>query len=128
MFQVHGAALWDVFKDEGVIVPDDLKLILNATKLDNLYALATFDDSDMKQLLTFMTDTLHLIIPEEDREKYYGLFKSVPQKYTLLGHDKTLSAMTTLAKKLSGKIIKTAQPKAKADPNLHDDPSSHAKK
>jgi len=45
MFQVHGAALLDVFKD-GVIVPDDLKLILNATKLDNLYALATFDDSD----------------------------------------------------------------------------------
>lgn len=100
--QTSGEALWAVFEAESAFFPEDLKLILKATKYDNLFSLENFTEKDKEKIEVFMQTILYQIIKEEDRELYYGIFKDHPEKFIFVGgHEKKLTAMIKLAKKVA---------------------------
>ncbi|XP_051161332.1 uncharacterized protein LOC127281598 [Leptopilina boulardi] len=77
--------IWNILEEEAIFVPQDLKLILKATKYDSFFALERFTQSDQKKIEKFMQTTLHEIIKEDEREKYYGIFKNHPEKFIFVG-------------------------------------------
>lgn len=55
-----------------------------------------------------MQNTLHLIIKEEDRGKYYGIFKDHPEKFMFVGGlERAMSEIVNVAKKIALKNKKT---------------------
>lgn len=100
--------LWSTLEQESIPIPEDLKLILSVTKYDNLFTLERFTKDDQKKIETFMQNTLHVIIKEEDREKYYGIFKDHPEKFMFVGGlERAMSEIINTAKKIAFKNIKT---------------------
>lgn len=82
-------------------IPQDLKDILKVAKYDNIFALSQFNEKDLVNLTQFMQDDLHELLPEEDLEQYYGLFKKNPKKFKFLGGDlKTIWHIVDEAKKI----------------------------
>ncbi|XP_033231065.1 uncharacterized protein LOC117182131 isoform X2 [Belonocnema kinseyi] len=101
-FQTSGNALWAIFEAESAFFPEDLKLILKATKYDNLFSLENFTEKDKEKIEVFMQTILYQIIKEEDRELYYGIFKDHPERFVFVGgHEQTLTAMIKLAKRVA---------------------------
>lgn len=83
--QARGETLWPLM-EEDTYIPDDLKLILRATKFDNLYALSRFDMvKDIQSIESFMQNTLHTLIPPSEYEEYYDIFKGQPKNFVLVG-------------------------------------------
>ncbi|XP_043472229.1 uncharacterized protein LOC122504935 [Leptopilina heterotoma] len=96
--------IWSVLQEDTVFIPDDLKLILKATKYDNFFALERFTQVDQKKIEHFMQNTLHEIIKKEDREKYYGIFKDHPEKFIFVGGlEQAIWEIVSTVKKLVAK-------------------------
>lgn len=96
--------VWNVLQDESVFIPEDLKLILKATKYDNFFSLERFTQVEQKKIEHFMQNTLHEIIKEEDREKYYGIFKDHPEKFIFVGGlEQAIWEIVSTVKKLVAK-------------------------
>ncbi len=106
LFQaISGDELWKLLQEDGFFCPADLKLILKATKWDNLNTLSEMNsDSDLISIQNFMQNTLHLILPDSEREKYYSLFKDHPEKFQFVGGDiQMVKQMIEHAKNISRK-------------------------
>ena len=100
--QASGDTLWSIFESEGAFFPEDLKLILKATKYDNLFSLQHFTEEDKEKIEIFMQTVLYQLIKEEDREQYYGIFKDHPEKFLLVGGlEQALTVMIELAKNVT---------------------------
>ena len=106
--QASGESLWSLIEEDGLYVPNDLKLILKVTRFDNLMALSLLQEKDMDEIEKFMQETLHSLIAPNEYEDYYStLFKNNPQKFTLVCGQKL--ALKMIAKK--AKEIMTANQK-----------------
>lgn len=94
-----GDVLWSSLEENGAFIPDTLKKILEVNKYDNVRALANFQPEDQDKIVAFMRNTLHLIIPEDEREQYYDIFKFKPDQFAMVpGHQLALKTIVRISK------------------------------
>lgn len=99
MFQCFGDRLWTTLEAQAGAFPEGMKLILKAAKCDDLFILAKWTDTDTEFVKSFMQSDFHELIKEEDKEKFYGIFKDNPYKFKWLAPDlKTIGRITNAAK------------------------------
>lgn len=97
--QINGEDLWVALARPGLFIDADLKLILQASKFDNLPALAKLTEGDISEMQQFMQTTLHLLLEEDDIQKYYGIFHKKPDKFVFVcGQIKALKNLAAVAK------------------------------
>lgn len=95
-----GDTLWTLLEERGAFIPNNLKKILEVTKYDNLDALSKFTiPDDVDKIVTFMRNTLHEIIPDDERQLYYDIFKFKPDKFEIVpGNTIALKSLIRLSK------------------------------
>ncbi|XP_034238655.1 uncharacterized protein LOC117643711 [Thrips palmi] len=122
--QASGDELWALVEEDGYF-PADLKLILKATKFDNLFALSRFDmDKDLKEIESFMQNTLPNVISSSKYEEYYSIFKDNPKAFVFVGG---LRAALKLLVDRSKSIISFNKKRLNSSDNVSDTNTSSKK-
>ncbi|KAK3926556.1 Inulosucrase [Frankliniella fusca] len=94
--EVSGEALWVFLNENGIVVPEDWKAVLSATKYDSLHLLSNLEDSDIDEIRTFMRQEYHQLIDENEIKAIYGVYARKPEKFELTGGQK---------KSIKGKVL-----------------------
>ena len=91
--------LWETFESgpNAVVLPASMKKVLTLMGYANVGALSRFSKDEFSEIEQFMRSDLIDLIEEKDVEMYYGIFKTKPEKYRLLGGTKL--ALLALAEK-----------------------------
>lgn len=103
-------------EENGISCPKSVQEILSNTKYDNMCLLATFKQEDLNNITTFYRDTLHLLIDDSEKERYYGIFKNKPELFSLQGGDgKTILRIAEECKRI---LRKRQSSQAQVNPHL----------